>query len=659
VRQEPEVPVRFRQTLGRVRLLSTLGLLVLLVVCLVFSWSTRDVVAHFPFLTGQGKARGLAESQKTLVDLHPWQTAETLAQRAVTLEEVGYAREAERLADHEVDQAFASALRQISAQRHLLSGAALRLSQKLSQFQQIVKDDQARVHRLTDVANRPSSSGTDHSAPVTVADDLEIAKAQLGLDSDVLADAQRDLARAVGDERGRIQQELAAHESAMRKYDSQSSNETQIAKPSARQYGTLVGRLEAWVDQRTRRELIHQAMQQAQGDAKALIAQHNQLEGAANTASSLGGEISAQPRADVVSDPAPDKAAKLTWLRDKTAQGQLLSIYDDRIQTQQQLADVYDNWSAQLALQHRVVLHLLVQSFALIAFILICIILFDALVRHLVNGPTLDRRHMQTLGIIFKLSIQFLGISLILLVIFGAPSQMPTILGFTTAGLTLALQDFIIAFFGWFVLMGKSGIRVGDWVEINGVGGEVVEIGLFRTALLETGNWTDKGHPTGRRVTFINSFAIKGQYFNFSTTGQWMWDEILFSIPAAEDTYATIEVIHKAVLKQTEKDARLAEDEWKHVKRQNGLRQFSADTAVDMRPGASGIDIIVRYVTRASDRFEVRNRLYQCVIDLLHQPLTPQTQQDQAHPSLSGLSQELVRRKPLYSAPDAELTRIR
>ena len=79
--------------------------------------------------------------------------------------------------------------------------------------------------------------------------------------------------------------------------------------------------------------------------------------------------------------------------------------------------------------------------------------------------------------------------------------------------------------------MGKNGIRVGDWVEINGVGGEVVEIGLFRTAMLETGNWTDKGHPTGRRVTFINSFAIKGQYFNFSTTGQWMWDEIEVTFP--------------------------------------------------------------------------------------------------------------------------------
>jgi small-conductance mechanosensitive channel len=370
-------------------------------------------------------------------------------------------------------------------------------------------------------------------------------------------------------------------------------------------------------------------MQQAQADAVALTAQHNQLESQAKAAESASTGSSSQPLADTATGLVPDKAARLATLKDRTAQSELLSIYDDRIQSQRQLAAVYGKWSAQVLLQHRIVLHLLLQSFALIVFILICVIVFDALVRQLVDRPMLDRRSMQTLRVIFKLGIQFLGFLLILLIIFGVPSQMPTILGLTAAGLTVVLQDFIIAFFGWFVLMGKNGIRVGDWVQINGVSGEVVEIGLFRTAMLETGNWTDKGHPTGRRVTFINSFAIKGQYFNFSTAGQWMWDEISFSIPVADDTYAIIELIYKAVLKETEKEARLAEEEWKRVTRQNGLSQFTARPAVDMRPGGSGIDIIVRYITRASNRFEVRNRLYQGFISLLRKPITPRPEADQ------------------------------
>jgi len=312
----------------------------------------------------------------------------------------------------------------------------------------------------------------------------------------------------------------------------------------------------------------------------------------------------------------------LTALLSRTAQRELLSIYDDRIQTQQQLASVYDKWSAQVLLQHRIELHLLLQSFGLIAFILLCVIFFDNLVLYFVRRrAAVDRRRMYTRRILFTLGIQLIGLLLILVVIFGTPRQMPTIVGLTTAGLTVVLQDFILAFFGWFVLTGKNGIRVGDWVEINGVGGEVVEVGLLRTTLLETGNWTDKGHPTGRRVTFINSFAIKGQYFNFSTTGQWMWDEIMFSIPATADTYAVIKLIYQVVVKETEQDARQAEEEWKHVTRKNQLSRFTAEPAVSLRPGAYGIEIVVRYVTRASTRFEVRNRLYQSVIGLLQKPV--------------------------------------
>jgi small-conductance mechanosensitive channel len=221
-----------------------------------------------------------------------------------------------------------------------------------------------------------------------------------------------------------------------------------------------------------------------------------------------------------------------------------------------------------------------------------------------------------------SLVLEVVTLLLVLLMVFGAPSQMPTILGLCVAGLTVVFQNFILAFFGWFVLMGRNGIRVGDWVEINGVGGEVVEVGLFRTTLLETGNWTDKGHPTGRRARFLNSYAVTGQFFNFSTAGQWMWDEINVNVPPGEGTYQTIEAIHKAVLQQTEQDAKLAEAEWKGAATQHGLGQFSAAPSVDMRPAASGINILVRYVTRAQDRFEMRNKLYKAMIELLNKPVT-------------------------------------
>jgi small-conductance mechanosensitive channel len=571
----------------------------LLAVCLFGAWWTRGSMTHLPFLRGKGAA-----AQNTLVDQRPWQTIESLAPLAVSAEEQSLAREAERLADHEVDQSFAFALREASLHSHTLTGAALAVQQKVAQIQAQVKEDQAHVDALTASLKQPNGTIAD-------SDDLDVAKAQLQLGNDELADANEDLARVSGDKRGQIQDELTAREAAMKKYDSQASG-GQIAILSSTRHGTLARRISSWFDQRSRMALIKQAKADTDADVAALTAKHADFEKQAAAAASA----SNQPGA--VTDAAKTKVARMAQAH---SLAQMHSIVEDQLETQKQLSAVYAKWLAQVQLQHSIVGHLALESVAWIAFIVLCGALFTTGVRALMNRfTTMDRRRLHTLRTITTLAIQIVTLGLVLLVVFGPPNQVPTILGLGAAGLTVVFQDFILAFFGWFILMGKNGIRVGDWVEINGVGGEVVEIGLFRTALLETGNWTDKGHPTGRRVTFINNFAITGQYFNFSTTGQWMWDEITVNIPPNVDSYKTIEAIHNTVLKETEKDAALAEHEWQTSTAENGLSQFKATPSVDMRPASSGVDIVVRYVIRAGDRFETRNRLYQSVIDLLQSP---------------------------------------
>jgi len=574
------------------------------VLCIAFTWTTRDAMSNLPFLGQGNRGRAAFGGPKTIVDLTPWQTAEALAALAVSNEERQYAREAERLADHEVDQAFASALRQASIKRPVLSSEAIAIQQQMVQLEQTVKADQAHVDSLTAALGKSNATKTDQDQDGSGSDELDLAKAQLTLDQNELSDAQENFARATGDQRGRIQQELTTHQAAMSKYEA-AHDQGQTAVAVVAQHGTLAGRIRAWFAQLDRYQLLQQAIQQAQADVTKLTTERN--------------TVAAQASAPLTTQNA-DTATRLASIQQRSAARQILSIDEDRIQTQQQLAAIYGKWASQVMLQHRIVLHLILQSLAVIAFILICVILCNALIRRLMDRPTLDGRRMRTLRTLVELGVQFLGVVLILLVIFGVPQEMSTVLGLTTAGLTVALQSFILAFCGWFILMGKNGIHVGDWVEINGVGGEVTEISLFRTTLLETGNWTDKGHPTGRRVTFLNNFAIGGQYFNFSTVGQWMWDEIAISVPGTADTYTMVEQIHKAVIEETEKDARLAEAEWKHASRQDGLSQFSATPSVNLRPAASGVDLVVRYVTRAAERFEMRNRLYKRVVDVLHRP---------------------------------------
>jgi len=597
------------QVFDKARLTALVSLLVLLVLSIGFLWITRDVMSNLPRGNGRESAGG---SAKTLVDLLPWKTAEALAPLASTAEEAEYARQAEHLADHEVDQAFASALRQanLKAQRRTLTGDALALSQKVAQLKQLVAQDQAQVDSLTAALSAPKGHAKPGEQQGADSDDLDIAKAQLGLDSDQLNEASDDLDRASGDDRSEIQSELSAHEESMKKYDSESHNSGDVAVIAVGHYGTLAARVGAWFRQRSRYQLLLQALAQSQGDVRSLTGEHNALEAQANAS---GTAASA----------ATDRASKLIDLKSRSAERQLLSIYDDRIQTEQQLATVYGKWAAQVQLQHSIVLHLILQSLALIVFILICMILGDALIRRLMAIPALAQKQRQTLRKILELTIQIIGILLILLVVFGTPQQMPTILGLATAGVTIVLQDFILAFFGWFVLMGRNGIHVGDRVEINGINGEVTEIGLINTSLLETGNLGDKGLPTGRRISFINSFGIRGQYFNFSTDGQWMWDEIKMGLPASTDPRALVERIQKALIEETQKGADMAAAEWKHASHDDNLNPFSAAPLVTLLPEGSGFDIQVRYVTRASERADTRVALYKRLFDLLEDQSAP------------------------------------
>lgn len=605
----------------KARLAVLIVLTALLVTCLGLSWATRGAMEQLSFLRQQNVGGAAGGARINLVDQRPWQTAQTLAALAVTAEEGEYARQAERLADHEVDQAFASALREanLKAEHRVFAGDAMSLAQRVLQLQQVVAQDQAQIDRLTS----PPAATTSHSQvarqSANGSDNLDLAKAQLQLDSDELADAQHDLARATGDNRDEIQAELAARETAMRKYDSGSNGSGEIAVVSVARQGTLARRLTGWFSQLSRYRSLQQALAEAQTEVRSLTSQHNALEAKANAAAPA-------------TSGAADGASQLANLKDRSAERQLLSIYDDRIQTEQQLATVYSKWSDQVLLQHSILLHLILRSIAIILFVLICMLAGDALVRHLMAALPWDQRQIRTLRSVVELSVQALGLLIILLVIFGWPQQMPTILGLVTAGITIVLQDYILAFFGWFALMGKNGIRIGDRVEINNVGGEVTEIGLMSTTLLETGSLSNTGLPTGRRITFMNSFAIRGQYFNFSTAGQWLWDEIIVSLPASADPRNLLERIQRAAQEQTRDDASLAAQEWSRAVHGGHLGTLDASPLVNLVPTASGFDIHLRYVTRASKRGESRLELKRRIFSFIQVPDAPASSDSQAAP---------------------------
>ncbi len=564
---------------------------------------------------------GKAGQESSPVNLQQFQIAQALAAFAATAEEQDLARNALRQADHEVDFAFTDALSEAASQPLPSTPEIKAIQKRISEAQQRVTDLGADIARLT-----KSQAGAKESQKSALADQVDLANARLELNQDELADANQDLQGAGGDPQSRIQRLVDEHNTANKNSNGQpgfGSVGTQAGSTIAAS-NSFLSLVRAWYALHSLVKRLGQGAQEANAAAAAFSKQHDALEEQLEQAQSQ----QTKKMADLPSgsgSPAPtDTSAAISTYKSLTAMQRRMSTLDTRVRNQEDLSGTYTKWSGLAASRERDVLHSLLFSFALMLVIALAVLITIHFLERMFARVEPDQQKLLTLRSVAHIVTRAVGAILILLIIFGMPSQMATVLALAGAGLTVAMKDFIVGFFGWFVLMGKNGIRHGDWVEINGVSGEVVEIGLFHTVVLETGNWNDAGHPTGRRVTFVNSYAIEGHYFNFSTSGQWLWDELQLALPVDQDPYPIAEEIQKIVTKETEANARLAEQEWGSLGNERGIRPFSAGPAISVRPANLGFEISVRYVTRANERHQQRGKLYHSIVELLRRKNIPE-----------------------------------
>lgn len=560
------------------------------------------------------KRAGKAESAPAkLVDRSPLETAHTLSNIASTAAEQQLAADAVRIADHEVDLAFVTALQLAQQRPATVSTETKEIDTRIAKLENRLQQVQDQVSQLTKLAANPGKSDAH-----AIQQQLEIAQAKVELLKDALDDAQQDLMRAGGDPQAEVKQELEEHEA--QEHASATSNTGSSAKPiSFNVEGNLVGQFRTWQRLRGNQTRLLQAKQQAETYGGTLTRKHEALEkGVSDT---LGDEDTGWQESEAPPAAATDQTqhdAKMAKLNSLSQNTKALATYDKRIQAEQQLAALYGQWADILGGQRRVAVHAILRSLLWILLALIFLVVTEGLIERYHMRLGRDRRRLGTMRLVLSFVSQLIGVLIILLVLFGPPSQLSTVLALGAAGLTVALKDVIVAFFGWFVLMGRHGIRAGDWVEINGIGGEVVEVGLLRTILLETGNWNDAGHPTGRTVSCVNSFAVEGHYFNFTTAGQWLWDELDVLIPSGEDPYYLTNAVLKLVTEQTQADATAAEQEWQRAAPHSAVQTFSAAPAINVRPSNLGVNLVVRYVANAHKRYELRTQLYQSIVELLH-----------------------------------------
>jgi small-conductance mechanosensitive channel len=564
----------------------------------------------------QQKRSAGAQDHSGLVDEQPLETADALAHLSLTSEERDFAQEALRLADHEVDLNFASALRNATQHPAPLSPAAQAISKHIQDLQEQVKAQQQDIDRL-----KAQLAKAKDSQKQPLDEDLQLQQALLEVSQEELDGAQQELIRAGGDQKSIIQRLQDQHEARHMRENGVVGSSTQNApaapdEPEGIASRSVVAQSRYWLTLNAKAGELQSAQQETKVLQAELARQRQEVEKNAQEGAAPSGNAGS--------------TSLFSTLKHVAQQQRDLAELDKRSQDMQSLGALYGNWNALVKSRQKGVAIGLLEAVFWIAAILLVVILVNPILGFVFSGSEAESHRLHTVRVALRFALQMMGLALVLLVILGPPSQIATVVALAGAGLTVALKDFIVGFIGWFALMGPNGISPGDWVEIDGVGGEVQEVGPLHTILLETGGWSDAGHPTGRKVTFVNSFAIEGHYFNFSTSGQWLWDDIQVPIPEGIDPQPVVEAIQKIVVTETDANARQAEQEWLRVVQRKGGRPFSAAPAISVQPTGAGVNVTIRYITRAPEWRDVRARLYGEIVGLLRKDKIP------SHPEESG-----------------------
>lgn len=168
------------------------------------------------------------------------------------------------------------------------------------------------------------------------------------------------------------------------------------------------------------------------------------------------------------------------------------------------------------------------------------IIIVVVIVRGVVQRLILNRYHGDPNQVYMLRKItDYLITAIGLILLFGLwiqrSADLTVGLGLVAAGLAFALQEVIGSIAGWLSIIFGRPFTLGDRIETGGIHGDVIDISVLRTTLMETGSWLGGMQATGRIVTLSNAFIFKEPLFNYSRDLKVVWDEVSASIPYGAD----------------------------------------------------------------------------------------------------------------------------
>lgn len=195
------------------------------------------------------------------------------------------------------------------------------------------------------------------------------------------------------------------------------------------------------------------------------------------------------------------------------------------------------------------------------------------------------------------------------------------VLGVASAGIAFALQEVIISIAGWISIMVGNIFNTGDRIKMGGIKGDVIDLGVLRTTIMEVNEWVDGDLYNGRIVRVANSFVFKEPVFNYSSDFPFLWDEIRIPIKYGSNYSATKEIISKVGQEITGEYANNAEQHWKDMLKKYLIEDASTQPMVTVVANDNWVEYTLRYVADYRTRRSTKDLLFTRILEEIdHSP---------------------------------------
>ncbi len=216
-----------------------------------------------------------------------------------------------------------------------------------------------------------------------------------------------------------------------------------------------------------------------------------------------------------------------------------------------------------------------------------------------------------------------LGLLVLIVVLLNFSDELgsaATVVGFAAAGIAVALQNVILSIAGYFFLIGRFGIKAGDRVQIGGVTGDVIDIGLVKLSLMELGGTGTHREPTGRVAVFSNAivFQPSGNFFKQAPGTSFVWNEVRLTLAPDVDYRLAekrlIDAVDEVFARYRDRVMR----DYRHLERDLNVMLETPKPQSRLHLSQSGLEIIIRYPAEIYSAPQITDEISRRVLDAIN-----------------------------------------